>query len=235
MAKIVTTPEKNKTPNCIGIIMDGNRRWAKARGLPAFLGHTEGYKKFKEFVRWAKEHNVKHIIAYAFSTENWKRSKEEVDHLMGLLRNILDHEVAALKKEGVKLRFIGETERFPKDIIEKLENMESETASLSEIEVFITLSYGGRAEIVSAIKKLAPSDIENLTENSFSEFLFTKEIPDPDLVIRTGGEMRLSNFLLWQSAYSELFFSKTYWPDFTRQEFAAIIDEFSSRERRNGK
>lgn len=229
------TMETGNSPQCIGIIMDGNRRWAKKRGTPVFLGHTEGYKKFKEFIGWAKEYNIKHIIAYAFSTENWKRPKEEVDHLMGLLRNVLDNEIASLKKKGIKLRFIGEIEKFPKDIIEKLKTIESETASLGEIEVIIALSYGGRAEIVSAIKKLTAGDIENLTENSFSEFLFTKGIPDPDLIIRTGGEMRLSNFLLWQSAYSELFFSETYWPDFTREEFDTIVDKFSSRERRNGK
>lgn len=227
--------EQGSTPKCVGIIMDGNRRWAKKRGLPAFLGHTEGYKKFKEFVRWAKENNIKYVIAYAFSTENWKRSKEEIDHLMGLLRNVLDNELAELKKEGVRLRFIGETEKFPNDIVEKLKNMEGETMQLGEIEVLVALSYGGRAEIVSAIKKLSPAEIENLTEKNFSEHLFTKNVPDPDLIIRTGGEMRLSNFLLWQSAYSELFFSPTYWPDFTQREFAGILEEFSSRERRVGK
>lgn len=235
MQKITASHRKHAPPRCVGIIMDGNRRWAKTRGLPVFLGHTEGYKKFKEFVRWAQTHNIKYVIAYAFSTENWNRSGEEVDHLIKLLRTMLDTEIASLKKDGIKLRFIGDRNQFPADVVEKMRDAEQETAHGSSIELVVALSYGGRAEIISAVKKLTAEDIKNLTTNSFSEFLFTKGIPDPDIIIRTGGEMRLSNFLLWQSAYSELFFSKTHWPDFTRQEFIAIIDQFSSRERRMGK
>ena len=227
--------ETENTPTCVGVIMDGNRRWAKERGLTPFLGHTEGYKKFKEFIGWAKEQGVKYVIAYAFSTENWKRSKDEIDHLMGLLRNVLDNELAELKKEGVRLRFIGETEKFPNDIVEKLKNIEEETVSLSEIEVLVALSYGGRSEIISAIKKCTPEEIKDLNEKNFSQHLFTKNIPDPDLVIRTGGEVRLSNFLLWQTAYSELYFTDLFFPDFSPAELEKAVKEFQDRQRRFGK
>ncbi len=235
MAKTATIPLKDKTPQCIGIIMDGNRRWAKARGLPVFMGHSEGYKKFKEFIRWARNHGVKYVVAYAFSTENWKRSESEVNQITELLRMVLDTEVESLKKDGIKLKFIGDVEKFPPDVVKKVYEAEKETAHGANIEVIVALSYGGRDEIVSAIKKLTKDDISTLTEKSFSEHLSTHEIPDPDIIIRTGGEMRLSNFLLWQSAYSELFFTKTLWSDFTEKEFTAMIEEFSSRERRNGK
>jgi undecaprenyl diphosphate synthase len=235
MAKTDTTSPKDKIPRCIGIIMDGNRRWAKARGLPVFMGHSEGYKKFKEFIRWARAVGVKYVIAYAFSTENWKRSESEVNQITELLRMVLDTEVESLKKDGIKLKFIGDVEKFPPDVVKKVYQAEKETAHGANIEVVVALSYGGRDEIVSAIKKLTKDDINTLTEKSFSEHLSTRGIPDPDIVIRTGGEMRLSNFLLWQSVYSELFFTKTLWSDFSEKEFTAMIDEFSSRERRNGK
>lgn len=236
MQKEIRTEKKAKSaPACIGVIMDGNRRWARAHGLPAFLGHTEGYKKFKKFVGWAQERKIKYLIAYAFSTENWRRSDREVSHLFKLLQMMLDTEIASLKKEGIKLRFVGDRGRFPDQLIEKMKKAEEETASGKSIELIIALSYGGRAEIVSAIKTLAPEDQKHLTEERFSQHLFTKGIPDPDLIIRTGGEVRLSNFLLWQSAYSELFFSKTYWPAFTEKEFSKILEDFSSRERRTGR
>lgn len=226
---------KKTPPQCIGVIMDGNRRWARSRGLPAFLGHSAGYKKFKDFTGWAQREGVKHLIVYAFSTENWSRSEGEIKHMLKLLRTVLETEIESLKKESIRVRFIGGIEKFPKDIIEKIHMMEKETAQGKGIEVLIALSYGGRAEIVSAIKKLSLKDIEHITEKNFSERLSTQGTPDPDLIIRTGGEMRLSNFLLWQSAYSELFFTKTYWPDFSKKEFENILADFSSRERRNGK
>jgi len=235
MNKTVTISPKDKIPHCIGIIMDGNRRWAKARGLPVFMGHSEGYKKFKEFIRWARTGGVKYVIAYAFSTENWKRSESEVKQITELLRMVLDTEVESLKREGVKLTFVGDIEKFPADVVKKARQAEKETAHGANIEVVVALSYGGRDEIVSAIKKLTKDDIHDLTEKSFSEHLSTQGIPDPDIIIRTGGEMRLSNFLLWQSAYSELFFTKTLWSDFSEKEFTGIVDEFSSRERRVGK
>ncbi len=215
--------------------MDGNRRWAKARGLPVFMGHSEGYKKFKEFIRWARNRGVKYVIAYAFSTENRKRSESEVNQITELLRMVLDTEVESLKQDGIKLRFIGDVEKFPPDVVKKVYQAEKETAHGANIEVIVALSYGGRDEIVSAIKKLTKGDIRNLTEKSFGDYLSTQGIPDPDIVIRTGGDMRLSNFLLWQSAYSELFFTKTLWSDLSEKEFNGMVDEFSSRERRNGK
>lgn len=235
MKDTITTPENGKIPHCIGIIMDGNRRWAKARGLPVFMGHSEGYKKFKEFIRWARKRGARYVVAYAFSTENWKRSDAEVGQITELLRMVLDTEVESLKKEGIKLKFIGNVEQFPPDVVNKVREAEKETASGVNIEVVVALSYGGRDEIISAIKKLSLEDMQNLTEKSFSEKISTQGIPDPDIILRTGGEMRLSNFLLWQSAYSELFFTKTLWSDFSEKEFNGMIDEFSSRERRNGK
>jgi len=158
-----------------------------------------------------------------------------VKQITELLRMVLDTEVESLKREGVKLTFVGDIEKFPADVVKKARQAEKETAHGANIEVVVALSYGGRDEIVSAIKKLTKDDIQKLTEKSFSEHLSTQGIPDPDIIIRTGGEMRLSNFLLWQSAYSELFFTKTLWSDFSEKEFTAIVDEFSSRERRNGK
>lgn len=235
MKKTVTTPEKEKPPYCIGVIMDGNRRWAKARGLPVFMGHSEGYKKFKEFIRWARNRGAKYVIAYAFSTENWKRSESEVKQITELLRMVLDTEVESLKQDGIKLKFIGNIEKFPADVVKKVHQAEKETAHGATIEVVVALSYGGRDEIVSAIKELTKDEIHKLTEKSFGDHLSTKGIPDPDIIIRTGGDMRLSNFLLWQSAYSELFFTKTLWSDLSEKEFNTMVDEFSSRERRNGK
>ncbi|MBI5816952.1 MAG: di-trans,poly-cis-decaprenylcistransferase [Candidatus Yonathbacteria bacterium] len=235
MAKTTTVSQKDKTPRCIGVIMDGNRRWAKARGLPVFMGHSEGYKKFKEFIRWARNCGAKYVIAYAFSTENWKRSESEVKQITELLRMVLDTEIESLKQDGIRLRFIGNIEKFPADVVKKVHQAEKETAHGATIEVVVALSYGGRDEIVSAIKKLTKSDIQSLTEKSFSDHLSTKGIPDPDIIIRTGGDIRLSNFLLWQSAYSELFFTKTLWSDLSEKEFNGMVDEFSSRDRRKGK
>lgn len=225
----------DNNPVCIGVIMDGNRRWAKARGLPVFMGHSEGYKKFKEFIRWARKQGAQYVVAYAFSTENWKRSEAEVKQITELLRMVLDTEVESLKQEGIKLTFVGNVEKFPEDVVKKIRQAEQETERGATIEVVVALSYGGRDEIVSAIKSLTQDDIKNLTEKSFSEHLSTQGIPDPDIIIRTGGEIRLSNFLLWQSAYSELFFTKTLWPDLQENEFNTMVEEFSSRERRNGK
>ncbi|MCR4306510.1 MAG: polyprenyl diphosphate synthase [Candidatus Yonathbacteria bacterium] len=229
--------EKN-IPKCIGIIMDGNRRWARKRGLPVYEGHRAGYKKLKEMLTWAKEAEVKTVIAYAFSTENWNRSKLEVGFLMKLLRNVLVEEIADIKKERVRVRFIGDLDKFPKDIQEGIRTLEEETRPYKENTLVLAISYGGRAEIVSAVKKIAQEktkeEIGKITEREFSKYLWTKDIPDPDLIVRTGGEKRLSNFLPWQSVYSEFYFTPTLWPAFSRREFHKIIAEFATRERRKG-
>ncbi len=216
--------------------MDGNRRWAKASSLSTFEGHHRGYEKLKEVMRWAKEAGVGHVIVFAFSTENWNRSKEEVAYLMDLFTFVLTSELETLKKEGVKVRVVGEWERLSPNLQKLVQNAEKVTASCSGPTLHLAISYGGRAEITMAVNKiLASGASKKITEAEFSNFLWTKDMPDPDLVIRTSGEMRLSGFLPWQGVYSELFFTKTLWPDFSEREFKSILSEFSERDRRKGK
>lgn len=231
---------KTKTPKTVGIIMDGNRRWAKAKNLAVYEGHQAGYEKLKDFAKWAREAGVKNVIAFAFSTENWERKKNEVDFLLALFRRMVIEEAEELKKEKARIVFLGDLDRFPKDIAEAARKLEKETAKFSKNQTIgLAVSYGGRAEILSAIKKLVKekgvSVIQKLDEKMFSSFLFTKDIPDPDLIIRTSGEVRLSGFLPWQGVYSELFFTKTNWPALTKKEFYKILTEYVSRERRLGK
>ena len=225
-------------PRCVGVIIDGNRRFANERGVSPAQGHQEGAKRLNEFVHWAYDAGVEYVITYAFSTENWKRGDKEVAHLMDLLREFLRDNIVEAIKEGVRLRIIGQRERFAEDIQELFRDAEEKTRHGGRGALVFALSYGGRAEILDAVKRAADekskADIENMTEEDFSEYLWTKDIPDPDMIIRTGGEQRLSNFLLWQSVYSELFFTDTYWPAFTKEEFHTMLDEFSRRERRNG-
>lgn len=220
-------------PKCIGIIMDGNRRWAKAKGLPTFEGHRRGYEKLKETMRWAKTAGVPYVIVYGFSTENWNRSKEEVSYLMGLIRLGLTGELEVFKKEGIRVRCIGDLSRFSRDLQKLMKKAEQETADLPGPTLVLALSYGGRAEILAAATAVARGG--KITEQLFSDCLWTRGIPDPDLIIRTSGEMRLSGFLSWQAVYSELFFTKTFWPDFGEEEFKSIIEEFSKRKRNFGK
>jgi len=226
--------DKNNTLDCIGIIMDGNRRWAKERTLPSAIGHRAGYKKLKEVVLWAKEEKVKNIIIYAFSTENWKRGEKEVDALMNLFGIVLKQQ-DFFKKQKVKLNFIGQIDRFPENIRNGIKEMEGITKKYTGVNLFIALSYGGRAEIISAVNDLLEKKVKNLSEKDLSSHLWTKNVPDPDIIIRTGGEKRLSNFLPWQSVYSELFFTDTYWPAFTKREFKSILYKYSKREKRKGK
>lgn len=230
-------------PACIGIILDGNRRFAKAEGLPREKGHYAGYKKFREFLRWAKEAGIRYAIAYAFSTENWKRSRDEVDYLMDLFRHVFKNEVEELRREGVRLRVIGDCFRLPVDIQVLARDAEARTYKNTEFHLALALSYGGRAEILAAAKILMsdwaelPDLWRGLTEADLGACLRTARagFPDPDLIIRPGGEKRLSGFLLWQAAYSELFFSDTLWPDFTKEEFFAILAEYGGRKKNFGK
>lgn len=225
-------------PSCIGLIMDGNRRWAKARGLPVFEGHARGYEKLTDLLSWSKGAGVKHVVVYAFSTENWRRTGEEVGYLMQLFRTVLFKETERFKKENGRVKFIGQKDRFDKDIQEGMEKMEQETTE-GEYTLYVCVSYGGRAEILAAIQKLArektPEEVAALTEEDFGEMLWTRGMPEPDIIVRTGGEKRLSNFLTWQSVYSELFFIDTLWPDFSKKEFTGILEEYAKRERRLGK
>jgi undecaprenyl diphosphate synthase len=226
-------------PKSIGIIMDGNRRWAKARGFSPTKGHEEGYKKFKEFVRWAKEFNVETVYVYAFSTENWKRSEGEVGYLMSLFDKVIGAEAKDLIKERVRVKFVGQLDKFSPAIRLGIKALEKATSKFSGTTLVICVFYGGRAEIISAVKELVKKEgvknIAKLDEKTFSKYLWTGGNPDPELIIRTSGEVRTSNFLPWQAVYSEWFFTKTLWPAFTKREFEKILRDFAGREVRRGK
>ncbi len=225
----------------IAIIMDGNGRWALKRGLPRTAGHKKGAEKVLEIAKAAKEMGIKYMTIYAFSTENWKRSKEEVDTLMNLLREYLSNDFQKLLDEGIRIRFIGERYMLSDDIVQKMEKLENLSASNTTATLQVALSYGSRAEIVSMVKNIAlkikdgDMSIKEIDEKTISDMLYTKDIPDPDILIRTSGEQRLSNFLLWQMAYTEFFFTDTYWPDFTKEELKQIVERYNGRERRYGK
>lgn len=219
---------------CIGFIMDGNRRWARAHDKPVFEGHGEGYQKLQDVVRWTRERGIPHLVVYAFSTENWQRSEEEVGYLMKLFRSVLEGEMQKMLDEHVRVRFIGDRSRFSADIRKMMGAMEAATEARYDITLHLLTSYGGRAELVAAANALVKEGRE-VTEDSFAGTLWSHPMPDPDIIIRTGGQMRLSGFLPWQSVYSELFFTDTLWPDFTEEEFDSILAEFAQRERRRGK
>jgi undecaprenyl diphosphate synthase len=227
-------------PRHIAIIMDGNGRWAKARGLPRIAGHRSGAEAARRAVTAAAELGVPYLTLFGFSSENWKRSSGEIEDLMGLLRHYLRAEVAELHRNGARLRVIGDLGRLAPDILRLIKHTEAVTRKNSRITVTMALSYGGRAEIVAAVRTIAQKaasgnlEAELVDEECFSRHLFTAELPDPDLLIRTSGEQRISNFLLWQCAYSELVFAKTLWPDFSKRDLEQAIDEFCGRERRYG-
>ena len=232
--------EKNELRH-IAIIMDGNGRWATKKGLPRSLGHKKGAEVVKEITKAAAEKGIRFLTLYAFSTENWQRSEEEVSYLMTLLRQYLKSDLQELKENKVRIRFIGERYMLDQDIQQLMADLENQTASYDKLTVCIALSYGSRQEIVAAAKKIATrvknGDIspEDIDINLFSDMLYTKDIPDPDLLIRTSGEQRLSNYLLWQLAYSELAFTDVLWPDFSAQVLQRLIDNYQTRERRYGK
>ncbi|MBR1915280.1 MAG: isoprenyl transferase [Alphaproteobacteria bacterium] len=225
----------------IAIIMDGNGRWALSRGLPRTAGHKKGAEVLLEISKAAKQMGVRYLTVYAFSTENWKRSKDEVDTLMGLLRQYLSKDFNELVSQGIRVRFIGERDMLPSDILEKMGELEEKTKDNLQATLQVALSYGSRAEIVQAVKNVASKikngdmSIKEIDEKTFADMLYTKDIPDPDILIRTSGEQRLSNFLLWQLAYAEFFFVDTYWPDFTGEELKQIIEKYQKRDRRYGK
>jgi undecaprenyl diphosphate synthase len=222
---------------CIGIIMDGNRRWAKEKGLPTLEGHRAGSETLKKVVRWAKDAGIEHIIFYTFSTENWGRSEEEVSYLLNLIGEFIEKELGNFSAEGGVLHYVGDLSRFPENLQSVLKESERKTAQNPGPHVYFALNYGGRQEILSAVRTLVSehADPADITEESFAKRLQTGSMPDPDMVIRTSGEMRLSGFLPWQSVYSELFFTNTLWPDFSKEEFDSILAEFAARERRHGK
>jgi undecaprenyl diphosphate synthase len=227
-------------PQHIAIIMDGNGRWAQARGLPRIAGHRRGAEAARRAVIAAAELGVPYLTLFGFSSENWKRPPAEIQDLMGLLRHYLRGEIAELHRNGARLKVIGELARLPEDIIDLIDHAEAVTRDNTRITVTMALSYGGRAEIVAAMRAIAQQVAEGrlaadaIDEDCLAGHLFTSDIPDPDLLIRTSGELRISNFLLWQCAYSELVFIRTLWPDFSKSDLELAIGEFRSRERRYG-
>ena len=220
---------------CVGIIMDGNRRWAKMHGKPVFEGHRIGYDVLTKAITWARDAGVPHVIAYAFSTENWQRAEDEVGYLMKLFRFVIDNEADKMITEKVRICFVGDRARFPEDIQKGMERLEKATMVSYKVTLHIAVSYGGRAEIISATNALLKEGVSEVNEEDFAKKLWTNLMPDPEIIIRTGGEQRLSGFLPWQSVYSELFFVKELWPDFSHAIFESILAEFRSRERRHGK
>lgn len=236
-------PEFSVLPKHVGIIMDGNGRWAKQRNLPRYKGHIEGAKTFRKIGEFAADIGVKCLTFYAFSTENWKRPQEEVNAIMELFREYLieaDERSAENEEKGITLRFIGDKSGIPEDIAALMNHIENISSDKSKVVLNIAINYGGRHELVNAVRTIAekvkngemkPTDID---ENTISEYLYTKNLPDPDLIIRPSGECRLSNFLTYQSAYSELWFSDVLWPDFTEEDFVRALREFERRNRRFG-
>ncbi|KAF0134021.1 MAG: undecaprenyl diphosphate synthase [Candidatus Saganbacteria bacterium] len=226
-----------KIPRHIAIIMDGNGRWAKKRMLPRAAGHKKGVDALREIVKACNEIGVKHLTVYAFSTENWARPKEEVTALMNLFMEAINNEIKKLHKNDVRIRFLGRIDGFSKNLKEKMVEAMELTKNNKRGNLNVMVNYGGRAEIIDAIKKIiddkVPSD--NIDETIFSSYLYTAGIPDPDLLIRTADEMRISNYLLWQIAYSEIYITKTLWPDFDKKELIKAIEEYSQRERKFGK
>jgi len=230
----------NNIPKHIGIIMDGNGRWAKKRGLPRSAGHRAGAKVLEQITRDAGHLGVRYLTVYAFSTENWKRPSDEVDALMKLLSEYLDDYKKLIGDEDIRVRIIGSYDKLSDEIISKIKNIEENTKNNSAITLNIALNYGGRDEIVGAVKNIASQiksgDIspEDITEDLISQNIYTNYMPDPDFIIRPSGEYRLSNFLLWQSAYSEFWFSDILWPDFTRDDLILAIIDYQKRNRRYG-
>jgi len=227
-----------KIPNHLGIIIDGNRRWAKERGLPAFEGHRRGFDNLKKIGEYALENGVKILTIFCFSTENWNRKKTEVSYLMRLMALAFGRKnIEGYHKKGIKIQIIGQKEKLPNYLQKKIKSAEELTKNNEKGILNLAISYGGRPEIVEAVKKIIKNETETegITEDLINDNLWTKGLPYPDLIIRTGGEMRLSNFLTWQTAYSELYFTKKYWPGFTEKDLDAVFEDFSRRQRRFGK
>lgn len=232
--------ELENLPKHIGIIMDGNRRWAKSKGIPTKLGHKEGAKTIEKIVRYANKIGIKHITVYAFSIDNWKRTEEEVSALMGLFQSYLDDYSKRADSENIKVKIIGRKEGLSERLKESMQKCMERTKNNTGTTFNIAINYGGREEIIDAVKNLAIKvkdnelNIEDITEETISNNLYTKGQPDPDLLIRTSGELRLSNFLTWQLAYAEFVFVEKYWPDFEEQDLDEAIEIYQKRNRRFG-
>jgi undecaprenyl diphosphate synthase len=230
-------PALEKVPQHVAIIMDGNGRWAIQRGLPRLAGHKAGTENLRRVIRSTVEFGVKYLTIYAFSTENWGRPPEEVQGLMLILQDVIDRELNELHKEGVQLRHIGRLERLDPKIQKKVLSAIELTRNNDRLVLNVAFNYGGRDEIVVAIQRMMRDGIapEDVTDELVSRYLYTAGVPDPDLIIRTSGELRVSNFLIWQAAYSEWYITPTYWPDFDKEEYYRALETFAHRERRFGK
>ena len=227
-------------PNHVGIIMDGNGRWAKKRGLPRKIGHNMGAKNFKSIAKYCSKIGIKYLSIFAFSTENWKRPPSEITHLIGIFRQYLEDAISEFHSENIKIKFIGDISVFSEDIKNLIQKIESGTENSTGMVLNIAMNYGGRAEIINTTKKIAKDlkeekiNLEDISEEMFSDYLYTSGQPDIDLIIRTSGEYRISNFLLWQSAYAELVVMDVLWPDFKSYDLNNALDIYSSRHRRFG-
>ena len=234
MEKIKELVEKNDLKH-IAIIMDGNRRWAKEKGLPSAMGHKKGVDALKNIMRACDDFGVKYLTVYAFSTENWNRKPEEVNFLMDLLGQTLKNELQEMHENNVVISFIGDTTKLSDNLQKILSNAVETTKNNTGVNLQIAFNYGSRAEIVNAVQRIVDSGIKEINEYIISKNLYTSEVPDPDLLIRTGGEMRVSNYLLWQIAYSEFIVVPDFWPEFNKEKLAECISEFNNRNRRWGK
>jgi undecaprenyl diphosphate synthase len=225
-----------KIPRHVAIITDGNGRWALSRGLPRMAGHKAGTENLRRIIRATVEFGIKYLTIYAFSTENWGRPPEEVQGLLGILEDVIDRELAELHKEGVQLRHIGRLEELSPKLQEKVIRAIELTKNNDRLILNIAFNYGGRDEIVHAIQHMMKDGVQpdKVTDKMVSQYMYTAGVPDPDLVIRTSGELRVSNFLIWQAAYSEWYFTPTYWPDFDKEEYRRALEAFAQRDRRYG-
>jgi len=232
------SPEENtEIPRHVAIIMDGNGRWAKKRGLPRLAGHQAGTENLRRVITACVEMGIRYLTIYAFSTENWGRPKEEVEGLLKILETVIQKELRELNEEGVQLRHIGRLDKLPPSLRKQVEDAIELTRKNDRLTVIVAFNYGGKDEIVYAVEQMIRKGVkpEEVSETAISSHLFTTGIPDPDLIIRTSGEMRLSNFLIWQAAYSELYVTPTYWPDFGKAQLQKAVKAYNQRSRRFGK
>ena len=228
------TIDPNNLPNCVAFIIDGNGRWAKKRGMPRMLGHSAGIEAVKKTIDNAEKLGIKEILFFCFSTENWNRPKEEVDGLFKLFRKFVFEEADKYLNRNIMFKLCGDRSRIDKDIVEKVEEIEEKTKDCTKMKVGLCINYGGRYDIAQAVNKMLEQKINNVTEQDIKKYLLTADFSDPDLVIRTSGEERISNFMLYQLAYSELYFTKTFWPDFDKKELDKAIINYQKRNRRFG-
>jgi undecaprenyl diphosphate synthase len=225
-----------RIPAHVAIILDGNGRWAISRGLPRLAGHRAGTENLRRIIRACVDFRVKYLTIYAFSTENWGRPREEVDGLMHILEDVIDRELAELHQEGVQIRHIGRLERLDSILQEKIMDAIELTKNNDRLVLSVALNYGGRDEIICAIRRMIKDGVkfEEINEDLVNRYMFTAGVPDPDLIIRTSGELRVSNFLIWQGAYAELYVTSVYWPDFDKEELRKALDTYAKRDRRYG-